>query len=70
LKLECEDIKSSKSASEKLKEVTLLGINQLENEVNDEKRLAFDDRSILGELKRNRDVLQKEINRADTNNKK
>ena len=70
LKLECEDIKSSKSASEKLKEITLLGINELENEVNDEKRLAFDDRSILDELRRNRDVLQKEINRAESNNKK
>ena len=58
------------SASEKLKEITLLGINQLENEVNDEKRLAFDDRSILDELRRNRDVLQKEINRAESNNKK
>ena len=70
LKLECEDLKNSKQASEKLKEITLLGINQLENEVNDEKRLAFDDRSLLDELRRNRDVLQKEINRAETNNKK
>ena len=39
------------------REITMLGINQLENEINDEKRLAFDDRGVIEDMRRNRDIL-------------
>ncbi|EGR30803.1 hypothetical protein IMG5_123170 [Ichthyophthirius multifiliis] len=59
-----------KEISERTKEAFLQGINMLESDIQDQKKRAFEDRSLLEELRRNRDILQKEIDRADTNNKK
>ncbi len=42
----------------------------MESEILNEKKNAFDDRGIIEDLKRARDILQKEINRAENNNKK
>lgn len=63
-------IDESKKAAEEIKNLTEQGINFLEGEIKDEKRLALEGRSTLEELRRNRDILQKEIDRADNNNKK
>jgi hypothetical protein len=48
--------------------LTLQGINLLENEINEEKKFAGEDRSNLDSLRRNRDILQKEIDRSENNN--
>lgn len=53
----CEEIQAKIEEAERLKEITQLGINQLENEIQEEKRLAFEDRAILEDLRRNRDIL-------------
>lgn len=45
-------------------------MNQLENEIGDEKKNALKDRSFIEKLKRDRDMYQKEIERAEANNKK
>jgi hypothetical protein len=51
-----------------MKDLTQLGINQLENYIYAEKRIAEGDRQTLDEIKRNRDILQKEIDRSENNN--
>ncbi len=43
----CATIKEQIAQCDKLREVTVLGINQLENEISEEKRLANDDRAVL-----------------------
>jgi len=45
-------------------------MNQLESEISDDKKNTQKDRSFIEKLKRDRDMYQKEIERADTNNKK
>ena len=47
-----DDLDKMKTASEKLKEITLLGVNQHENEVINEKRLEFDDKSSYEDVKK------------------
>jgi hypothetical protein len=44
-------------------------MNQLENEIDDDKKNTQKDRSFIEKIKRDRDVYQKEIERADANNK-
>lgn len=63
-------LKSEKYQHELLKEITNNGLNQLENELNSERKLAHEDRQTLEELRRARDILQKELNRAENNNKR
>lgn len=46
------------------------GINLLETQINLQKKEESEDRVTLEELRRNRDILQKDIDRCDTNNKK
>ena len=45
-------------------------MNELEAEVNYAKKIAFDDHTELDEIKRTRDNLLKELNKAETNNRK
>lgn len=45
-------------------------MNQLESEISDDKKNTQKDRSFIEKLKRDRDMYQKEIQRADANNKK
>ncbi|EAR86580.1 flagellar associated protein (macronuclear) [Tetrahymena thermophila SB210] len=67
---EIENLDTIKVEAEIIKNLTEQGINYLESEIKEDKKLASEGRSILEELRRNRDILQKEIDRADNNNKK
>lgn len=67
---EIEDLEEVKIAAEEIKNLIEQGINFLEGEIKEDKKLASEGRSTLEELRRNRDILQKEIDRADNNNKK
>ncbi|KRX06422.1 hypothetical protein PPERSA_05035 [Pseudocohnilembus persalinus] len=70
LRVQIQEIKEITDKEEQVRDITNAGINQLENEILMEKKYATDDRSLLEELRRNRDILQKEIDRAEQNNKK
>lgn len=70
LKKEVANLEKAKEEAEKLKELTINGINQLEKDINSEKREAFDDRSHIEDMRRGRDILQKELDRAENNNKR
>lgn len=55
---------------ERMKELTKNSIHQLEHEIDDARKLAFEDRKTIDDLKRDRDLLQKDITRAESNNRK
>lgn len=67
---EIKTLRTQKEKTEELKEVIESGMNQLENEISDDKKNTQKDRSFIEKLKRDRDMYQKEIERADANNKK
>lgn len=52
-----EMIEDAKLAAERIKNLTEQGINYLEGEVKEDKKLASEGRSTLEELRRNRDIL-------------
>lgn len=45
-------------------------MNLLETQINEQKKAELEDKGIIDELRRNRDILQKDIDRSDNNNKK
>ena len=47
-----------------------VSINELETDITNAKRKALDDRSLIEDIKRERDILLKELNRAENNNRK
>ena len=53
-----------------MKEITIQGVNKIQDEINGEKKLAFEDRQTIENLRRARNILQKEIDRSDNNNKR
>ena len=53
-----------------MKELTMSGINLLEDQLNDEKKSAFDDRALIEDRRRQRDILQKGLDRAENNNRR
>lgn len=70
LKDEILFLKEAQIEAEKLKEVCKMSINELEQDISTAKRKALDDRSLIEEIKRERDILLKELNRAENNNRK
>eukprot|EP00825_Cyclidium_porcatum_P005862 TRINITY_DN1287_c0_g1_i7.p1 TRINITY_DN1287_c0_g1~~TRINITY_DN1287_c0_g1_i7.p1 ORF type:complete len:699 (-),score=223.57 TRINITY_DN1287_c0_g1_i7:296-2392(-) len=67
---DCEDLVNIREKCDEVKEITIQGINLLENQVNFQKKDENEDKITLEELRRNRDILQKDIDRCDNNNKK
>jgi len=70
LKREKEYIRNQKIEAERAKELAQNSIEQLERIIDDTKRLAEEDRKLIEQLKASRNLLNKEINRAESNNKK
>ncbi len=70
LKDEIEYLKEAQTEAEKIKEVCKVSINELEQDISISKRKAIDDRSLIEDIKRERDILLKELNRAENNNRK
>ena len=70
LKDEIEYLKEAQTEAEKIKEVCKISINELEVDISSSKRKAIDDRSLIEDIKRERDILLKELNRAENNNRK
>jgi len=65
-----EMLKNQKVEAEKTKEIAKNSVHQLEREIEDTKRLANDDRKVIGELMEARNLMNKDFNKAETNNKK
>jgi len=63
-------LKNQKVEAEKTKEIAKNSVHQLEREIEDTKRLANDDRKVIGELMEARNLMNKDFNKAETNNKK
>ena len=70
LKREKEQIKNQKMEAERAKELAQASIEQLERIIDDTKKLAEEDRKLIEQMKNSRNLINKEINRAENNNKK
>jgi len=70
LKKDKEHIKNQKTEAERAKELAQASIEQLERIIEDTQRLADEDRKLIEQLKNSRNLLNKEVNRAESNNKK
>ena len=70
LKRDKINIKNQQIAAEKDKELAEKSIEQLERIIDDTKKLAEEDRKAVEQMKTTRNLLNKEINRAESNNKK
>ena len=70
LKDEIAYLKEAQIEAEKVKETCKVSINELEHDITGAKRKAMDDRSLIEDIKRERDILLKELNRAENNNRK
>ncbi len=70
LKENSNHLKAQKDEAERLLEITKLSINELERDANDTRKIAIEDHTLIDELKRARDILLKELNRAEQNNKR
>lgn len=70
LKQDLERFDSTQKEADRLKELSINGVNQLQEEINTEKKGAFEARQFIEDLRRARNILQKEIDRSDNNNKK
>lgn len=70
LKDEIAYLKEAQIEAEKLKDVCKVSINELEQDISSSKRKALDDRSLIEDIKRERDILLKDLNRAENNNRK
>lgn len=62
-------LENSKLEAEKNKDIAKNGIYQLEREIDDTNKLAKEDRKIIDTLKNERDLLIKEIHKAEKNNR-
>ena len=51
-------------------ELVKMSLNELEREIGSTKKFISSDKKLLEELKRNKDILLKELNRVEINNKK
>jgi len=70
LKRDKEAIRNQKVEAERAKELAQNSIEQLERIIDDTKKLAEEDRKLIEQMKASRNLLNKEINRAESNNKK
>lgn len=62
-------LENAKLEAEKNKDIAKNGIYQLEREIDDTNKLAKEDRKIIDTLKNERDLLIKEIHKAEKNNR-
>jgi hypothetical protein len=60
----------AKEDSEKMAELVRTTLKELEREIGCTKKNVSFDKKLLEELKRNKDILLKELNRVENNNKK
>jgi len=70
LKREVQQTQNQKVEAERAKELAQSSIEQLERVINDTQKLAEEDRKMLDQMKNSKNLLHKEINRAESNNKK
>ena len=63
-------LKEAKSVAEKQKDIAKNAITHLDKEVVDTKKFAREDRQILEDLRRGKDLIQKELTRIENVNKK
>jgi len=70
LKREIQHVQNQRIEAERAKELAQSSIEQLERVINDTQKLAEEDRKVVEQMKNSRNLLQKEINRAESNNKK
>ena len=56
--------------AEKMAELVKQALHELEREIGTTKKQVSDDKNLMEELKRNKDILLKELNRVENNNKK
>lgn len=69
-KAESDGLKEDYKGQEKLLGITKKGINELENYTNQVRKLAMEDHSVIEDLKKAKEVLDREIYRGEFNNKK
>lgn len=62
-------LKGEKKVTEKVRNLTRNSIYHLEQQVEASRRLGYDDTKIMEDLKRDRDLLDADINKAGNNNK-
>ena len=70
LKRQINGLKGDKKGTHVIRELTKNSIYHLEQQVEASRRLGYDDLKITEDLKRDRDLLDTDINKAGTNNKK
>ena len=66
---EIDALKKERKFTEKIRQLTRNSIYHLEQRVEASRRLGYDDLKIMEDLKRDRDLLDTDINKAGTNNK-
>lgn len=69
LKMERDFVKNQKAEVEKEKEIALNTITSLERVINDTRRLATEDRKVVEQLNNARTLLNRELGKAEENNK-
>lgn len=65
LKAQTGDLLTQKADAERLLEITKLSINELEKDADETRKISVEDHTLIDELKRARDILLKELNRAE-----
>jgi hypothetical protein len=70
LRQESDNYKEDQRGQEKLFSITKHGINDLEIETHLNRKLALEDHSIIEDLKKAKEVLERELYRGEANNKK
>jgi len=70
LHADTESLVRLREEAENVMALTQAGVQEIEKELQFDHKRAGSDRTLIEEMKRNMDIIQKEVNRVDHNNKK